>query len=154
MSIKGEIIMKILEEQELPKVKYSNGIRYVLATEVTDRGEVVEVYHPDFGDMEPEQENEPDPIPIGRYGRLREKYLQEYKDGKYMEMLLMNTLTDHLRQIDNQAWEMEQQIVKSMAEADGLTEDMKNTDMMYWVGMMNNYKQAASEIIIKELIEI
>ena len=146
--------MKNLEEQELPKVKYSNGIRYVLITEVTKQGEEVEVYSPDFGDMEPEQTNEPDPIPIGRYGRLREKYLQEYKDGKYMEMLLMNTLTDHLRQIDDQAWEMEQQIVKSMAEADGLNEEMKDTDMMYWVGMMNNYKQAASEIIAKELIEV
>jgi hypothetical protein len=126
--------------EELPKEKIENGIHYVLDAET-------QTYLPDFQEIEEEQE------PIGRFGKLREKYLKEYYPSTYSRMLMTGKLTPHLRQIDQQAWEMEEKIVSEMAEADNLTEKMKDTDQLTWVGMMNNYRHSAQEIIIKELIE-
>ena len=67
-------------------------------------------------------------------------------------MLIKGTLDEHLAEIDRTANKYLDRIIKGMAEADGLTEEMKNTDMLRWVGLMNNYKACAEEIILHELI--
>ncbi len=114
-----------------------NGIDYVL-------DEVTETYLPNLK-VEPTE-------PIGKYGRLRKKYLKDYRNPLYQAMLIKGTLDEHLAEIDRTANKYLDRIIKGMAEADGLTEEMKNTDMLRWVGLMNNYKACAEEIILHELI--
>lgn len=102
-----------------------------------------------FGD-EAEME---EPVMIGRFGKMRENYLKENYEATYSRLLLTNQLTSHLLAIDEQAWEMEQKIVKQLAAADGTDEELKVTDQLKWVSLMNNYRMCAQEIITKELIE-
>ena len=101
-----------------------------------------------FGD-----ETETEEVMIGRFGKMREDYLKENYEATYSRLLLTNQLTSHLLAIDEQAWEMEQKIVAQLAAADGTDEELKVTDQLKWVGLMNNYRMSAQEIIIKELIE-
>ncbi|MDD6084265.1 MAG: TnpV protein [Oscillospiraceae bacterium] len=117
-----------------------NGIHYIL-------DEKTQTYIPDFQDKEPEK------IHIGKFGRMREKYLQEHYGATYSKMLMKNELIPHLISVEEQAMIMEEQIMEELAEADGTNEELKATDQMKWVGLMNNYRQTAQEIIRKELIE-
>jgi len=133
--------MENINENNVPKRKVVNGIPYVLDEET-------QTYLP-FGDENEEEE----PIVIGRFGKLREKYLKENFKGTYSTMLLLNQLTPHLKAIDDQAWERFDQIVKELAEADGTDEELKMNDQLEWVGRMNNYRETAREIVIKEIVE-
>ena len=69
-------------------------------------------------------------------------------------MLMDGTLNSHLKEIQETATERVEQIIKQLKVKSNLTEDMKNTDMLYWVGMMNNFKNQAEEIIFNELIYV
>ena len=84
---------------------------------------------------------------------MSEDYLKENYEATYSRLLLTNQLTAHLLAIDEQAWEMEQKIIKQLATADGTDEELKATDQLKWVGLMNNYRMCAQEKIIKDLIE-
>ena len=64
------------------------------------------------------------------------------------------TLHDYLCGINDQAEEMFNRIVLHMAQADGTDENLKATDQMKWVGLMNNFKNIAEEIVCKEIIYI
>ena len=133
--------MENINENNVPKRKVVNGIPYVL-------DEKTQTYLP-FGDEDEEEE----PIVIGRFGKMREKYLKENFKGTYSTILLLNQLTPHLKAIDDQAWERFDQIVKELAEADGTDEELKMNDQLEWVGRMNNYRETAREIVIKEIVE-
>ena len=89
---------------------------------------------------------------LGRYGKMRAKFLKENHKGLYQAMLLKGTLNEHCAEVEDTAYERLDRMVKAMAMADGLTEEMKNTDPMRWVGMMNNYKSCAEEMILNDLI--
>ncbi|MBR6580500.1 MAG: TnpV protein [Ruminococcus sp.] len=106
-------------------------------------------YRPTF----PGNNEEETPI-IHRYGKMREKYLKENYKVTYSKMLMFGELIPHLVSIDEQAAIMEEQIISEMAKADGTDEELKAKDQMKWIGLMNNYRQAAHEIIVKELIEV
>lgn len=134
--------MNTVNEKSFPMEKVENGITYRFHEETQN-------YRPYFAENEEEE-----PVVIGRFGKMREKYLKEHYKGTYTTMLLLNTLTPHLKAIDDQAWERFDQIVEQLAEADGLTEEMKDTDQLKWVGLMNNYREMAREIVISELIEV
>ena len=92
--------------------------------------------------------------PLGKYGRMRLTYLKEHKKALYSIMLMNGTLSSHLHDIDEQANRILEQIVKAFAEADGCNEELKASDQMKWVGLMNNYRHCAEEIINKELIYV
>ena len=94
----------------------------------------------------PEQEK----ITLNKYGRMRLKYLKENKKAEYSIMLIDGTL----KEIQETATERVEQIIKQLKSKSNLTEDMKNTDMLYWVGMMNNFKNQAEEIVFNELIYV
>ncbi|MBQ3414192.1 MAG: TnpV protein [Clostridia bacterium] len=64
------------------------------------------------------------------------------------------TLNNHLKEIQETANTRVEQTIKQLKEKSNLTEDMKNTDMLYWVGMMNNLKNQAEEIVFNELIYV
>ena len=91
-------------------------------------------------------------INLNRYGRLRLDYLKKHKKAEYTILFMENKLTEHLEEIQETATKRVEEIIKSLKEQSNLTEEMKNTDQLYWVGIMNNFKNQAEEIILKELI--
>ena len=98
----------------------------------------------------PEQEK----ITLNKYGRMRLNYIKENKKAEYSIMLMDGTLNSHLKEIQDTATKRVEQIIKQLKEKSNLTENMKNTDMLYWVGMMNNFKNQAEEIVFNELIYV
>ena len=91
-------------------------------------------------------------ITLNKYGRMRLKYLKEHKKADYTIMLMDGTLNTHLKEIQEIADNRVQQIISELKAKSDLTEDMKNTDILYWVGTMNSIRVQAEEIIYKELI--
>ena len=85
---------------------------------------------------------------------MRLNYLKEHKKAEYTILFMENTLIDHLEEIQETATKRVNQIIDDLKAKSNLTEDMKNTDMLYWVGMMNNFKNQAEEIVFNELIYI
>lgn len=89
---------------------------------------------------------------IGKYGRLRLNYLKEHKRVIYTELLLTGKLSKHLALIDEDAKKRVSDIVNKLAVAEGINEDLKRTNQMEWVQAMNNIKNRAEEIVLKEVI--
>ena len=89
---------------------------------------------------------------IGKYGRLRLNYLKEYKRVLYTELLLTGKLSKHLSLIDEDAKKRVEDIVTKLARAEGVNEDLKQTNQMKWVQAMNNIKNRAEEVVLSELI--
>ncbi len=92
--------------------------------------------------------------PIGKYGRMRKRYIEEYRVHLFKVLLMSGKLNEHLYEVDVQAQETIEQTVLAMAKADGCDETLKIQDQMKWVGLMNNYKTCAEEIVFKELIHV
>ena len=90
--------------------------------------------------------------PLGKYGRMREKYLRGHRHLLYSTMLLGGRLDDHLHEIDAAAQKRMDQLMRQMAETAGITEELKARDLMRWVGEMNAIKAQAEEMILEELI--
>ena len=94
----------------------------------------------------------PEAPKVGKYGMLRRSYLQKHRNCYYTGMQLSGRLNAHLEKIDRQATEMVEQLTAQMAREQGVTEEMKATDQMKWVGLMNNIKASAEEVVKAELI--
>ncbi len=126
---------------ELPKTKIDErtGIEYHL------KGDY---YIPNI--VAPKQEK----IVLNKYGSMRLKYLKEYRKADYTIMLINGTLNTHLKEIQETAQTRVEQIINQLKEKSDLTEDMKNTDVLYWVGTMNSIKSQAEEIVFNELIYV
>jgi hypothetical protein len=90
--------------------------------------------------------------PIGRYGRMRRQYLKEHRPGFYHSLCLSETLHPHLLEIEDTANRRLSQMTQEMAQAEGITEELKAKDQMAWVGGMNSIRARAEEIILQELI--
>ena len=88
----------------------------------------------------------------GKYGRMRHTYLREHKKAYYTTLLFDGKLVAHLNEIDDTANARMELLVKQMAVAQGVTEDLKARNQMAWVRAMNNIHNAAEEIIFLELI--
>ena len=96
----------------------------------------------------------PESAPVGIWGQRRGKYLREHRNPIYTALLLGGKLDTHLIEIDQQAEEMFSQLVKQMAEQEGISEQLKAENQMEWVGQMNNVRNRAKEIIYSGLIYI
>lgn len=96
----------------------------------------------------PEEEQQP----IGVWGRCHTRYLKEHRRATYATLLTSGRLNSYLADIDRQAEEMFLRLVKQMAEAEGITETLKATDPMEWVGRMNNIQSRAMEMVNNDLI--
>ena len=90
--------------------------------------------------------------PIGKYGRMRRRYLKEYRPALYSSLLLTEKLYAHLLQIDEAANERMDILMPQLMKAAGVTEELKAADQMKWVGLANNCRAQAEEIILAELI--
>lgn len=93
-------------------------------------------------------------INLNKYGILRLEYLKNFKRSEYSILSMDNKLTEHLKNIQENALRLEKEIIKSLKERSNLTEKIKDTDQLYWVGTMNALKQQAEEIILKEFIYV
>ena len=90
----------------------------------------------------------------GKYGMLRRTYLKEHRPTMYSLYMLEDRLTAHLNAVDDEAQERMNILVRQMMEKQGITEDLKARDQMVWVGVVNNIRNAAEEIVLKELVYI
>lgn len=95
-----------------------------------------------------------DKRPIGRWGRLHREYLKNYRPLLYNELLLSGRLHTILADLDEQAAERCRLIVQQMAQAEGITEELKATDPVSWVQAMNSIRSRAEEIIQAEMIYV
>lgn len=90
--------------------------------------------------------------PIGKYGRMRQRYLKEHRPGLYSSLILIEKLYPHLLEIDRVARERMDAMLPRMMEAAGVTEELKARDQLAWVGGMNSIRSRAEEIILSEMI--
>ena len=91
---------------------------------------------------------------IGVWGQRHWRYLKEHHRAIYATLLTSGKLNSYLADIDRQAEEMFLRLVKQMAEAEGVTEELKAADPMEWVGRMNNIRNRAMEIVNTEQIYV
>lgn len=96
---------------------------------------------------------ETDNKPLNKYGLLKLDYLKNKKKALYQQLLLTNELNNFLFSVGNEAQEMVDRLMKDYIKKDSrLSEKEKQNDQMSWVGLMNNYKSCAEEIVLQELI--
>ena len=97
----------------------------------------------------------PDPEPEGelrKFGLMRKHYLKEHRGGIYQGMVLSGTLKEHLLLVQEQAESRFDVLVEQMAEREGVNEQLKAQDQMLWVRRMNNIRNVAEEIVLKEIV--
>ncbi|MCI5893037.1 MAG: TnpV protein [Clostridiales bacterium] len=99
-------------------------------------------------DLKLPEENEP----VGKYGRMRETFLKQNRSSIYTTLLLTGKLHEHLTEIDRTAKEQIEQMVKKMAQTEGVNEELKATDPMEWTGLMNNLTHSAEETVLEQLV--
>jgi len=124
------------KNKKLPLIKEENGIRYILSG---DR------YLPDI--IKPTGRSV-----TGRYDRARARFLLNHRRDIFLKLQEDGRLHEHLDWIDEEAGEMRRFIMERMLEAEPIPESLKNTDMLEWVGLMNNYHDSAVEIVMHDLI--
>ena len=101
---------------------------------------------PDIGLTEAEQR------PLGKYGRIRLRYLEEHRPGLYTRLLLSGRLIEHLQEIDSTCQERLEQLARQMQAQEGVTEEPKAENQMEWVQRMNAIHHQVEEILLAELV--
>ena len=97
---------------------------------------------------------EKEKIVLNKYGRTRLKFLKENRKAEYTIMFVNGTLNKHLKEIQETAQDRIDIIIEQLKQQNNLTEKMKNTAQLYWVSMMNNFRNTAEEIVLNELIYV
>ena len=89
---------------------------------------------------------------IGRFGRMRKRFIKKHQPDTFALMLMENTLTQHLIDIDRQATEQIDLITSQLAKAEGVTEELKARDQLEWIRRMNSCRARAEELVIREIV--
>ena len=89
---------------------------------------------------------------IGKYGNLHLDFIKKHRRGTYTTLFTENRLNEHLHNIDLQAHEQLDLLTAQMVKKMGVTEELKASDPMRWVRLMNNIKALAEEIVLKEVV--
>ena len=90
--------------------------------------------------------------PIGKYGRMRKRFLKEHRPILYSKMVMSESLFPHLAEIDETAERRLDSLIPALAREAGATEALKAADPLRWVGLMNACHAQAEEIVLEELI--
>ena len=90
--------------------------------------------------------------PLGKYGRMRKTYLKEHRPILYNRLLMSEKLYPHLLEIDRTANSRLEQLMPKLAQAAGVTEELKASDQMKWVAKMNAIRHSAEETVLTELV--
>ena len=144
-----------------------NDEKYALNGEYTERHKINErmenvmkqtiyeqlggTYREENGNLVPDVEL-PEQKPIGKYGRMHLDYLKQHRRGRYSALLGEGRLNAYLADVDEQAHEMLTSLTVELAKAQDIDEQLKTTDQMRWVQMMNNILSSAEEAVMRELI--
>ena len=96
--------------------------------------------------------DEEDTKPIGMWGRKHLRYIKEHRPVLHTTLLLSGKLNSHLAEINQRASEMFDLLIKQLVEKEGITQQLKTTDQMAWMGAMNNIRNRAEEIVNTEVI--
>ena len=123
---------------ELKKTIIENGITYNLGTD--------ELYYPVLEIPEGTHYD------IGKFGRMRGEFLKEYRHSEYVKLLLSGELNQYLHEFEEECNEMMDLIVERTKMKAGVTEELKAKDQMKWVGMMNNIRARAEEMVVREIV--
>lgn len=91
---------------------------------------------------------------IGKYGRMRREYLKNHRRGEYIRLLMDGKLNEYLHEVDEECYERMELLVEQMKVGTGITEELKASDQIKWVGLMNNVRSVAEEAVIRELIYV
>lgn len=124
---------------KLEKTFIENGITYKLGAD--------ELYYPDLKIPEGTHYD------IGKFGRRKAEFLKKYQHSQYMKLLLSGELNQYLHEFEEECNEMMDQIAEQMKMKEGVTEELKAKDQMKWVGMMNNIRDRAEEIVVREIMK-
>ncbi len=89
---------------------------------------------------------------IGRFGRMRKRFLKEHRKGVFAELLLTGTLHYYLVEVNNDALTMIDRITDQLAKAEGVTEDLKARDQLEWIRAMNSCRARAEEQVMREIV--
>ncbi len=90
--------------------------------------------------------------PLGKYGRMRKRYLKQYRPVLYANLLVTGKLDQHLTEIDEACDKRMELLMQQMSTQEGVTEELKASDQMEWVRRMNSIRNRAEEIVLQELI--
>ena len=90
--------------------------------------------------------------PLGKYGMMRRRYLEENRQGLYTRMILNGTLMEHLQEIDETCHRRMNQMIQAMVKAEGITEVLKAQNQLLWVQRMNLLHDCAEETVMNELV--
>ena len=89
---------------------------------------------------------------IGKYGRMRKRYLEQKHDGTFSALVLSGTLTQHLMEVDQTAREQMETLTRQLSATEGVTQELKKRDQIEWVRRMNSIRNRAEEMVMNELI--
>ena len=89
---------------------------------------------------------------LGKYGRLRKRYLKEHRCVLYTNLLVTGKLFQHLAEIEHVCEERMDLLTRQMAKQEDVTEELKAADQMEWVRRMNSIRSRAEEIVLSELV--
>lgn len=124
--------------KELSEVIVENGIVYHLGEH--------DLYYPELGLPKGTHYN------IGKYGLMRWEYLRTNRREKYLRLLLDGKLNEHLHEIDEECHARVDLFIERMKAGAGITEELKAAEQMKWIGLINNVKSAAEEIVLGEFV--
>lgn len=126
--------------KELAEVIVENGIVYRLGEH--------DLYYPDLRLSEGTHYN------IGKYGIMRWEYLKTNRGREYFRLLMDGKLNEHLHEIDEECHARVELLIERMKVGAGITEELKAAEQMKWIGLMNNVRNAAEEIVLRELVYV
>ena len=89
---------------------------------------------------------------IGKYGRMHRDYLQEHNPIRFDDLVLEGKLWTYLVDLNEQAQDRLQMIIKQMQEAESVNDELKENNQMAWVQAMNSIHNRAEEIVLHELV--
>ena len=96
----------------------------------------------------------PPPGPLGKFGRMRKRYLEQRRDGTFTALVLSGKLTEHLLEVDQTARDQLAALTRQLAAAEGVSESLKARDQLEWLRRMNSIRNRAEEVVINDLIYI
>ena len=121
--------------------------KYITEERTGLKYELVGDYYLIAGDDEPEEDQ-----PIGVWDQRHLRHLKRHHKVIYANFLTSSKLPEYLADIDRRAEELFLRLAKQMADAEGITEKLKASDQMEWVGRMNNVRNTAMELVNAEMI--
>ena len=110
--------------------------------------QVGDYFLPDFSLPDEEEKD----IILGRFGMAHKAWLKNNKHGIYTQLLFKASIFQHCKTVENRAGDMLETLMKQIANSEGITETLKATDQMAWVGATNNIWHRATEIVFREVI--